>query len=279
METLKDFFNNIIKSGNDRMNSPIIGTYFISFVVYNWRAFLILLFSNTKIEDRITIIDKTYSDANTLLIPVYLTLLYIIILPHIQLLLDFLLGFSQKLSHNISQDRKKLFLRGKVEEASLEREIADSRAGTSEISNLKNQVDLLKEQNDDLLKKSNSDLQNFNNQTTEWNNQQLAAQTTIEILRKDLKSYKESYENLINNPEYMALPKESMDIINNFNYDEQLKMINLSNENFNNANEDVGLIEKALRNGVVFRNSNNNLQLTQFGKIAIKYFKDTILPF
>jgi hypothetical protein len=278
METVKDFFKNIIQSGSERMNSPIIGTYFISFVIFNWRPILILIFSNSTIEKRIEFINNNYSNLDTILIPIYITTLYIIILPHLQLLFDFLLGFSQKLSHDISQTRKRRLLKGKIEEASLEREIADSRAGTSEISNLKLQVDLLKEQNDDLLKKSNAELQNYNNQIAELHNQQSSSMTAIENLRKESKGFKDAYDKLSNNMSYIELPKETIETLNNFSDDEQYELIKLSNKNFKEA-ENQELINKSLKFGILYRTKNDEIALSQFGKVAFKYFSETLLPF
>jgi hypothetical protein len=279
METIKDFFKNILQSGSERMNSPIIGTYFISFVIYNWRAILVILFSNLSIENRIEIINGAYCCADAIIVPIYMTAVYIIVLPHVQLSLDFLLGFSQKLSHNISQSRKRILLKGKVEEASLEREIADSRAGTSEISSLKIQVDLLKEQNDDLLKKSNADLQSFNNQTAELTSQQTAALSIIDNLRKEVKSYKDSFDKLNNNPAYIELPQETIEMLRNFNLQEQEEFIQMIRVNFENEIDYIDLISKSQKFGIIYRNNSGDLALTQFGKIAYKYFADNIFPF
>lgn len=279
METIKDFFKNILQSSNERMNSPIIGTYFISFVIYNWRAILVLIFSNSSIEKRIETINVLYCNSNAIVIPAFITLLYIIVLPHLQLLLDFLLTFSQKLSYNISQSRKKRLLKGKVEEASLEREIADSRAGTSEISNLKIQVDLLKEQNDDLLKKSNTDLQSFNNQISELNNQQVSSQNLVGNLQQDVKVYKDLYDKLNNNLSYIELPKETIATLESFTYEEQTELLKLNDQNFNDGVENSNLLSKFQRAGILYHNIAGDILLTQFGKIAIKYYKKTLLPF
>ncbi len=282
MEAIKDIFKNIMQSSSDRMSSPIVGTFVISFIVYNWRAFLIIPFSDLKIEERINIIDKTYCNSNALIIPLYLTLFYIIILPHLQLGLDFILSFSQKRSDKIKKEKKIKILTDKISEASLEREIADSRAGTSEINNLKSQVDLLKEQNEDLFKKSNLELQSFNNQISELTNNYDISQKLVENFKSEANNYKDAYTKLNSNPGLVILPQEIIQILESFDYKEQESFMKLAEDNFKSANKNPNLIVKAINLGMLESNldkGNLNEKLTPFGIIALKYIKDNILPF
>jgi hypothetical protein len=274
---MKEFIQSLFETSNERIKNPFIGSYIVAFIVFNWRPFLFIVLSDSRIEDKIVVINHEYCKKEALFWPLAIALFYTLILPYINLLFDYLLSFSNQRKENRKNENILNNLKQKKAEAKFEREIADERAGTSEISNLKQQIDLLKEQNDDLLKKSNTDLQSFNAQTAKWNDSQAASMIVIENLRKEVKNYKDSYERLINNPAVMTLPKESIKIIDNFTHDEQLQISKLNIDKIQNENSD--LIIKAMKNGILYESNTGKIQLTQFGKIVIKYINDTIPPF
>lgn len=274
---MKEFIQSLFETSNERIKNPFIGSYIIAFIVFNWRPFIFIVLSDSRIEDKIVVINHEYCKKEALFWPLAIALFYTLILPYINLLFDYLLSFSNQRKENRKNENILNNLKQKKAEAKFEREIADERAGTSEISNLKQQIDLLKEQNDDLLKKSNADLQSFNAQTAKWNDSQSASIIAIDNLRKEVKNYKDLYERLINNPAVMTLPKESINIIDNFTHDEQLQISKLNIDEIQNENSD--LIIKAMKNGILYESNTGKIQLTQFGKIVIKYINDTIPPF
>lgn len=281
MRTIKDFFKDIFQSGYDRMNSPIVGTYIIYFLLYNWRGFLILILSDSNIEEKINLIDKTYCNTNALLIPAIIAFAYIILLPHIQLFFDFILEFSQKVTYNIAQKKIKRILTGRIEEASLERQIADSRAGTSEINRLKDEVDSLKAQNDELIKKSNIDIQLFNKQINELTQNYSTSQTLAENIKNELRRYRDEYEKLKSNPAYMLLPKNILEIINGFTDFEKDEFLQLSRRDFSGFKEHNKLVSKLSQLDLIRFNDSTagKIVLTPIGTIVVKYLNDNESPF
>lgn len=168
METIKDFLESIVDSYKDRIKSPLIGSFMISFMIFNWRAFAILIFSDWPIHTRIKWVEEHYSENKNFVWPILISIFYVLILPYINLFFDWLLSmYTNKRMLKINYKRNSELVRRKVE-AVLLREIADAEAGTSEINSLKERIEGLQlennamiQQNQDDLNRHNTTLENF----------------------------------------------------------------------------------------------------------------------
>ncbi|EML0562618.1 TPA: hypothetical protein L9968_000548 [Klebsiella aerogenes] len=82
-----DFFKELISSFKstalERVKSPILGAFVFSWFVFNWRSFLILLFSKSGIEERIIYIEHYYNWLTLYVFPIALALALCWILPWI----------------------------------------------------------------------------------------------------------------------------------------------------------------------------------------------------
>ncbi len=58
---MKELLGSIKTGLLQRIESPLIGTFSILFVIFNWRAFAVFLFSAKPIEERLSYIEQTYS--------------------------------------------------------------------------------------------------------------------------------------------------------------------------------------------------------------------------
>jgi hypothetical protein len=144
---MKELMQSLFETSNERIKNPFIGSYIIAFFVYNWRVFFLLIFSNAKIEDKIVVINHEYCNKSAMFWPLGIALFYILILPYINLLFDYVLSFSN--SKKVERKNINILnnLKHKKAEAKYEREIADERAGTNEVDNLKNKIDALENEN------------------------------------------------------------------------------------------------------------------------------------
>lgn len=159
---IKELFQSIFDSSNERIKNPFIGSYITAFILYNWRAIFLLVFSDSTIEDKIVVINHEYCDLGAILWPLSIAFFYILILPYLNLVFDALLSYSNS-KKNI---RLKASVISKLEqkkaEAKYEREIAEERAGTSEISELKNQIERLNSENEKLSQQNKESFDRYN---------------------------------------------------------------------------------------------------------------------
>ena len=104
-----DFFKTLFANATERIKNPLIGTFLMSWIVFNWKAILVLLFSSLDIEKRLSYLAEHFNNIGNLLIyPLIVALGYIFLLPYINLWIDKLLSDSNLKHHKIIQ-RKTLF--------------------------------------------------------------------------------------------------------------------------------------------------------------------------
>ncbi|RXR23041.1 hypothetical protein [Flavobacterium stagni] len=165
---MKDFIQSILDSSHERIKNPFIGSYITAFLIFNWRAFFLLIFSDAKIEDKIVVINHEYCSKGAIFWPLIISIIYILFVPYLNLAFDTLLSYSntKKAKRKKEGIISKLLL--KKEEAKYEREIADERAGAKEVKELQERITALENENQiktqeitDLITKNNESTSNF----------------------------------------------------------------------------------------------------------------------
>ena len=104
---MPEFIKALFANANERIKNPLIGTFLMSWIVFNWKGILFLLFSTHNIESKLTIVsDKYYSLEIFIIYPLLVALAYIFILPYINFLIDLILrDINSKLHDKIQKNR------------------------------------------------------------------------------------------------------------------------------------------------------------------------------
>lgn len=97
---MKEFLKNIFDNTLERVKSPFLGSFIISWIVYNWQAIVYFIRSKEDIEVILTTIGIEYNQSGSYtawLIPLGFALFYVAILPYINLVLGKLSFFGKDL--------------------------------------------------------------------------------------------------------------------------------------------------------------------------------------
>jgi len=79
---IKEWTSSVKKNFEQRLTNPLLGAFSVSWVFFNWKVLLFLIGSEKIIEDKITFIDKSYSDITYLLYyPLISATLITVVLP------------------------------------------------------------------------------------------------------------------------------------------------------------------------------------------------------
>jgi hypothetical protein len=106
---MKEFLQTIFKTSEERIKNPIIGSFFTSWLIFNWKPILFFIFTNKTVEEKIIYIENNYSSSwNLLWHPLISTFICLIILPYINLTIEFLLNYSQTKRTDLSIAKQKL---------------------------------------------------------------------------------------------------------------------------------------------------------------------------
>lgn len=177
MEEAKELYNDakesvkqIAQISIDRLKNPLLGAFFISFIFYNWKAILYLIFSKCGIEDKISEIEVSYSDSKSIYIPIIITICYNLFLPFILLIFEFIVSYSYKwrlgvqYSNKISETRKKGVL------AFSERRTQEIVSGNKQLKDLFQQIKNLQNELEQLQITNRNREELHNNQLIDLNN-------------------------------------------------------------------------------------------------------------
>ena len=112
MTSIKDMVVSVFETSKDRLKNPIIGAFVLSWLAINWRIVMILLFSSEKIEDKINYIETHYFYINyNLWIPLGFAIFYILALPYLMVLFDWLSQKGVQIRRLISKNHRILRFR------------------------------------------------------------------------------------------------------------------------------------------------------------------------
>lgn len=231
---MKEFFQTILKSTEDRIRNPFVGTFITSWIIFNWKPIIFIIFSDKDIEEKINFIVKNYSDIWCYLwLPLFSAIFYIAILPYISFGFEYLTKFSHGLRNKVNLEARSAALELQIGVAQNEIKLEEEKTTFRERNSHNLMVESLQEQNTSL------------SQALEEANK-THLETVAELLKKSENANKE-FSTLAAN--YDRELKESNTNLN----EERTKVLNLrtelnllqkeNNENFNNASQLSRLFE------------------------------------
>lgn len=183
MEILKEFLSNFLKAQEEKIKLPTFVTFLIAFLVFKiwiyWKPISIFLLSKQDIETRIiridnqiNLIEKNFSISSwwqSILFSIFITTIYMILFPYIQLKVNYIISSFKKKNFNIQAE-----FESECRKIKLKREIEER-----EYRNLQNQnttdrsfADQLRDRDDELrnlLEEMSRLSKNYNNRIEEMN--------------------------------------------------------------------------------------------------------------
>ena len=186
---MKELIQNILESAKERIKSPFVGSYILSFIFFNWDKISIYLFSQETIENRIKTITENIDLKVTFLFPLFLSIFYIIVLPYLNVLFECVSKKAYKIMLGRLRKENIETLNHKIDEAKLERKISVEKAGTKEIETMNSEISSLKNELEIKSKEMMDERARF-----EESYKDLDSKLALE--RNDTTKYKERYNSL-----------------------------------------------------------------------------------
>lgn len=106
---MKEFLQAIFKSTEDRIKNPFVGAFITSWVVFNWKPILYIIFEDETIKKKIDFIRETENYINIenyLWLPLLSSIFYVGILPYVSFLFEFIVKFSHKWRNKVSLEAR-----------------------------------------------------------------------------------------------------------------------------------------------------------------------------
>lgn len=167
--TIVDLIKDLIDTSKERLKTPISGAFIWSFVIYNWRPLVELIFSKVSIEDRIYIINQEYCNFWAIVIPFFMALVYTVGVPMLMVKIDSFLSKTKKARITKIYDDKVDDMDGKIRAAKKEFILKNVESGNREVEELTKQIEGLKESNTQMAIAHSNTVTQLNSQLQEAN--------------------------------------------------------------------------------------------------------------
>lgn len=292
METVKEFFQSIYDNYTDRIKNPFIGSFMISFIIFNWRAFAIIFFSEWPMHCRIEWIESKYCNLSNLLYPIGISFVYILVLPYFNLLIEYVLKYYNTEKQKKADDLETARLLKRKENAKILRQIADEKAGTSEIINLQTKIESLQKENNDLVEQNKVETKRWNDR----NSASIEKEKELINLVDGLTQEKNYLENSINEINRNTKSKSERDYFNLQDPDSAKHILNTVNKLNKNdisslikiyGNNKIDIVTELSKDNTQFYSrlqqldlvtkNSNYARLTMFGKYVVNFLENEYL--
>jgi len=162
IENLKNTFTNLQLEVKNKFRLPIIITYSIILVLYNWDIVFYLAFQNDIAINKINFVKKNNNEFKFLrvLIPILIAIAYSIIFPLIQLILNIVLQYLKRINNNITRNEE-------LDQAKHNFNVQLQLAGQQTIQQLQSRIDQLIIENKDLIDSNNSLISKYKDDNTD----------------------------------------------------------------------------------------------------------------
>lgn len=162
--TLAQLIKDLIDTSKERIKTPISGAFLCSFVFWNWQPILLLLFSNQSIEDRIQIIDQHFYKPSAVIFPILISFFYLIIIPAIMIVLDWILEPIKKQRISRIYKSKDFVIDEKIKLARKEFELKNAESGNKQIEDFQRQIQDLEQSKNEIVKSNETTILQLNKQ-------------------------------------------------------------------------------------------------------------------
>lgn len=250
MSELITFLKEIYEASKERLKNPISRNFIISFLLFNWKAILVLIYSNECIEDRIAFIKSNYANEWCILAPLGFAVIYTLAIDFIMWAFDAVLLKSKKGRKDVANSYKLHILKKETSIVKAQLELEDAKSRSQELYDLNQQIENLKNEiilKNDALNKSQSEKNN---------------------LLKELNNFNENFKrkHYLNDEKLDVISIES--ILKSLNSNQKKALVDL----FKGYETNYSLkdLSNFIDKGLIFQDFNGS-RLTDLGRIIAKY--------
>lgn len=139
--SIAELIKSFAETSRERIKTPITGSFMLTFILYNWRPLVLLMFSNSSIEERIATINAEYCTIWSILIPLLIAALYVAGVPYLMMVLEKASGYALTNRKRYKSIQKVEDLKLLEEVLKLELNNERIRSGKEDIKELNNKVE------------------------------------------------------------------------------------------------------------------------------------------
>ncbi|CAC9973180.1 hypothetical protein [Flavobacterium panici] len=199
--TITELIQSTIDSSKERLKTPIVRSFICSFIIFNWRPIVILIFSDEKIENRLKAVDfyfdTWYWTVLAIIVPILMVGVYTFLIPMLMVWVDEKLEPTKEKRIKSVYKSKQFVIKEKITLAIVELDLKNAESGNREKQDF---IDRIK-----FLEDSKEQLEESKRQM------EIANKNSIDQLNAKLKEANINNENLFSNiQEYKYIDPEKI---------------------------------------------------------------------
>jgi hypothetical protein len=254
-----------------KIKLPILSTYVIVLLVYNWQIILYLLFVARPMEFKIEYIIEKHHDKyfSNIIIPIIISFAYTLAFPILQVAVNFLFNWFKKINKNLNRQEE-------LEDANHRFQLQQNLTGQQSLERLQANIELLSTENQKLLSDNKNLLSRIKTENERGegadNFKKTVNQKRIKEIEKFASDLFSKFENLLNEEKSVFL-----DIINYFDSNEKtLSTRSIPNLSFNSDYSDAAMSILQASNIITMYNTVEGYyyKTTPLGFEILEYFKE-----
>lgn len=182
---MKDIILSLIESAKERLKNPLVGAFIMAWFVINWKPVWVMLFAQDHVYSKLSIVSDKFIWDNLWFYPVGLALFYVVILPYIMGVIEFLTKWIYSVRIISKNERYRVLLGQQINNANLEVTLENTKAEFKDKFDLNNQI---REQKDrlKLLEEELEKAKSFDEEQIELNNQLSLKNKQIDSLKEEM---------------------------------------------------------------------------------------------
>jgi hypothetical protein len=254
-----------------KIKLPILSTYMIVLIAYNWQIILYLIFVVKPMELKIEyIIEKHHDDyIPNIIIPIIISFAYTLTFPILQVGVNFLFSWFKRINKNLNRQEE-------LDDAIHRFRLQQNLTGQQSLERLQANIELLTTENQKLL----SDNKNLLSRIKEENEKDEGADNFKKTVNsKKLKEIEKLATDLFSKFKDISDEEKSvfLDIVNYFDSnDKYLPVSSIANVSFNSDHSDAAtsILQDSNIVKMFSRNGEYTYQTTPLGFEILEYFKE-----
>ena len=138
---MKELIDIIFNSSKERVKNPLIGSFVLALIGFNWKAIFILLFSDSPAVEKINLISEDYSSiSSTVLAPLFFATFYVAGLPYVMWFFDWISGKSWRGRKTHLSEQKIFEIQSEKEVTRQKNELENAIAKQQDTQELNNRI-------------------------------------------------------------------------------------------------------------------------------------------
>lgn len=168
--TFSELLKEIHDSSKERVKTPITGAYIFSFIIWNWRPLVLLIFENATVSEKIIVINNEYCNLMSILGPFFLSLFFTLGIPYLMVIINNILKPAKQSRIESIYQTKTTELNEQIKLVDKELALQDKKTRSKSTEDFENQINEMQKRIDNINESNKVVVEDYENKIKDLTN-------------------------------------------------------------------------------------------------------------